>query len=147
MYHTETGKGGYKEKLFTAATQHIKVGKPNSDCGTTKTMTVTLTKKNIQDWMYSFYKSGSKLVEITSENMNSLVGKTVNMRFSALCKEKNGYICEKCAGSLFRRIGIENVGMGSMIMMSSLKNANMKKFHDSTVKLSHIDPNDVFDVK
>ena len=144
----KTQSGGYMEKQFTAATQHIKVLPPGSDCGSKHTITITLTKKNINMWMYSFVvTNGGKLVEITSENKDSFIGKTVKLRYSSLCKAKNGYICEKCAGTLYNRVGIQNVGLGCMIMMSSLKNASMKAFHDSTLNMAKIDPNKVFNIK
>ena len=110
------------------------------------TIKVTLTKKNIKNWMYCFYvRPNGSIEEITSENMDSLVGKTVNMRFSSLCKRtKDGCICEKCAGTLFRRAGIENAGLVSMVMMSSVKNRAMKSFHDSTLELVTLNPDEVF---
>lgn len=141
----KTRYGGYNEKLFTRATQHIKII-PNTDCGTTRTIKVTLSKNNIKYWMYSYYvNNNGNLVEITSENMDSLIGKTLNIRYSSLCKRnKDGCICEACAGTLFRRAGIENAGLVSMVMMSSVKNKAMKAFHDSTLELVNIDPNEVF---
>lgn len=141
----KTRYGGYNEKLFTRATQHIKVI-PNTDCGTKRTIKVTLTKKNIKNWMYCYYiKSNGNIEEITSENANSLIGKTVNMRYSSLCeRSKDGCICECCAGTLFRRAGIENAGLTSMVMMSSIKNRAMKAFHSSILELVEIDPNSAF---
>ena len=141
----KTRYGGYNEKLFTRATQHIKVI-PHTDCGTKRTIKVTLTKKNISNWMYSFYvKPNGEVEEITSENADKLIGKTVNMRFSSLCeRSKDGNICETCAGTLFRRAGIDNAGLTSMVMMSSVKNKAMKSFHDSTLELVEIDPNSAF---
>lgn len=144
-----TSIGGYKEKLVLGATQHLKVGPKGSDCGTTNHIVVTLTKKNIKDWIYSFViGNNGRLTEITSENMNSFIGKTVKMRFSGMCKSaRNGIICEKCASSRFNRIGITNIGLTTSIMMSSLKNASMKKFHDSTLNLYEINPDEFFDLK
>lgn len=143
----KTRYGGYNEKLFTRATQDIKVI-PNTDCGTKKTIKVHLTKKNIKNWMYSYYvSSNGSLIEITSDNMNKLIDKTVNMRFSSLCERKDSCICEKCAGTLFRRAGIENAGLVSMVMMSSVKNRAMKAFHDSTLSIVSVDPNEVFSLK
>lgn len=141
----KTRYGGYNEKLFTRATQHIKVI-PNTDCGTKRTITVKLTKKNIGNWMYSYYvKANGDVEEITSENCDKLVGKTVNMRFSSLCeRSKDGCMCEKCCGTLFRRAGIENCGLTSMVMMSSVKNKAMSSFHNSTLTLVELDPNEVF---
>lgn len=143
----KTRYGGYNEKLFTRATQDIKVI-PNTDCGTKKTIKVHLTKKNIKNWMYSYYvSSNGSLIEITSDNMNKLIDKTVNMRFSSLCERKDSCICEKCAGTLFRRAGIENAGLVSMVMMSSVKNRAMKAFHDSTLSIVSVNPDEVFSLK
>lgn len=141
----KTQEGGYIEKQFTNATQHVKVMKPGSDCKTKLYITTTLTKKNIKDWMYCFViGNNGSLTEITSDNRDKFIGKTVKIRFSALCQAKNGYICEKCAGTLYNRIGIENIGLACNIMASSMKNAAMKAFHDSSLDLSVINPNDAF---
>ena len=80
---------------------------------------------------------------MTPENASNYIGKNVKMRYSALCHSKTG-ICEACAGTLFRRIGITNIGMATSQAPSALKNANMKKFHDSTIKLAHLDANKLF---
>ena len=141
----KTRYGGYNEKLFTRATQHIKVI-PHTDCGTKRTIKITLDKKNIRNWMYSYYiKNNGGVEEITSDNKNSLIGKTVNMRFSSLCeRNKDGSVCECCAGTLFRRAGIANAGLTSMVAMSSVKNKAMKAFHSSILEMVEIDPNSAF---
>lgn len=139
-----TALGGYKEKSFTNLCQHIKVGPEGSDCGTTKTIKVTLTKKNMKNWMYCFVKDGNKLVELTSDTYPKYVGKTVDIRFSSLCHKKKGIICEKCASTRFRRIGIENIGLSAMIAMSDLKLLAMKAFHDSSLSLYTIEPDTIF---
>ena len=144
----KTQTGGYIEKQFTNATQHIKIGKPGSDCGSKRYVTITLTKKNISEWMYCFViGNGGKLTEITTDNRDSFIGKTVKIRFSSLCEAKNGVICEKCAGTLYNRIGIENIGRGTMVYASSLKNMAMKSFHDSTLAMTKIDIDEAFSLK
>lgn len=144
----KTQTGGYLEKKFTNATQHIKVGKPGSDCGSTHYVTITLNNKNISQWMYCFViNNNGSLTEITTDNKDKFIGKTVKFRFSSLCQSKNGVICEKCAGTLYNRIGIENIGLGAMVYASSLKNAAMKSFHDSTLDLVSINPDEVFSLK
>ena len=60
-----------------------------------------------------------------------------------MCKCKNG-ICEKCAGNLFNRIGITNIGVATSQIPSTLKNKSMKAFHDSTLKLVQFDPEMAF---
>lgn len=139
----KTEVGGYLEKLFLYAYQHIKLDPPGSDCGTKRTITVDITKDNIGQWMYSYVVQGSKLVEITSDNMNQFIGKRVKMRFSALCESKTG-ICNHCFGNLPYRRGDLNVGISSTIVPSTMKNVSMKSFHDSVQKTTIIDVNKAF---
>ena len=134
----KTTEGGYTEKKILYGLQHVKVLGKGTDCGTNRTIDVTLTKKNIKNWMYSFVKQGSNLIEITSDNKDKFIGKTVKMRYFSLCESKNG-ICEKCAGTLFNRLGINNAGLATAQVPDKLKNVSMKKFHDSNVNLIDID--------
>lgn len=144
----KTREGGYIERLVLGSTAHIKILGKDSDCGTKEYITVDLTSKNVSDWYYSFMVANNgAVVELTPENAEKYIGKTVKMRYSSLCKAKNSCICEHCAGTLFRRIGIINAGMASPIMASSMKNTAMKAFHDSTIKLTKVDPNEVFGLK
>ena len=141
----KTKDGGYIEKQITAAMQHVRVQGKGSDCGTKRTITITLTEKNIKEWMYSFVVgSNGDLTEITTDTMSKFIGKKVKLRFTSLCEAKNGCICEKCAGTLFRRIGIENIGLGAMIIASKQKNTAMKAFHDSTLNLVEMDIDKAF---
>ena len=141
-----TALGGFDERRCLRATQHIKILPKGSNCGTKKYITVTLTNKNIKDWMYSFIIEGSKLVELTSENRDKYIGKTVKMRYSSLCESKNG-ICEACTGTLMRRLNIDNAGLVAMVMMSSVKNKAMSAFHDSSLDLAVMDVNKAFSLE
>lgn len=143
----KTEVGGYLEKLFLYAYQHLKLDPPGSDCGTKRYLTVKLTNKNIGDWMYSYVIQGDKLVEITSKNKDKFIGKTVKVRFSALCESKTG-ICNKCFGNLeYRRGGDANIGISTTIVPSTMKNMSMKAFHDSVQKQIVIDINKAFGFK
>lgn len=139
----KTADGGYWEKLFVYALQHITLDEEGSDCGTKRTVTVTLTKKNIQLWMYSFIVENGKLIELNSTNMDSYIGKTVKFRFSSMCESTTG-LCNKCAGNLFYKIGIKNIGLTSSKIPSSFKNIFMRAFHDSTEKFTTIPLDKVF---
>lgn len=148
----KTQIGGYWEKLVLAATQHITLDKPGTDCGTKRTITVTLDKATIKDFMYSYIVEGNKLVELTSENKSKYLNKTVKMRYSALCanKPKGGKtcICNKCVGNLPYRLStdaegtkyMENFGAASPQLMSRIKNINMKAFHESLATFVEMDP-------
>ena len=140
----KTANGGYLEKLFLGALQHIVIGPEGSDCKTENTITVTLNKKNITSFMYSYIKEGSKLIELTSQNKDKYLGKTVKMRFSSLCQMKNGVKCHKCVGNAFYRLGKENAGASTPKIPSTLKNISMKAFHDSVQKFEPVDINKIF---
>lgn len=135
----KTEVGGYLEKLFLYAYQHIRLDPAGSDCGTKRTLTIKLDKKNIKNWMYSYVVGNNgTLTEITSENKDKFIGKTVKIRFSALCESKTG-ICSKCFGNLPYRRGDLNVGIESTIIASTMKNTAMKAFHDSVQRTREID--------
>lgn len=137
----KTANGGYWEKLFVSAFQHLKLDPAGSDCGTKRYKTVKLDDPD--PWMYSYIIEGDKLVELTSKNVDKYRGKTVKMRFSSLCESKTGF-CNKCAGNLPYRTGIENIGVALAAVPAKLKLVAMKAFHDSNVKIVEIDINKAF---
>ena len=134
----KTEIGGAWEKMFVRAFQHLTVLPDGTDCGTKRTLEITLDKSNIDSWMYSYIVEGNKLVELTSQNVDKYIGKKVKLRFSALCESDKG-ICSVCAGHLFNRIGLTEVGIASYQICSVIKNKAMKAFHDSTVKITNIE--------
>jgi len=140
----KTEVGGYWEKLMLPAYQHIKIGKKGSDCGTKRTIKVKLDESNIGDYMYSYIKEGGKLIELNSQNRSKYLGKEVQLRFSSLCEAKDGIICNACAGDLFHKLGIENIGSAMPQIGSRLKNIAMKAFHDSQVVMTEMDPDKAF---
>lgn len=140
----KTEYGGYLEKLFLRAFQHITLDPPGSDCGTKRYLEIVLTEDNLNLWMYSYIIEGSKLVELNSENKSKYIGKKVKVRFSGLCESKTG-ICNKCMGNLYYRLDKkENVGTSLTQVPSTLKNISMKAFHDSTQSLYEMNLEDVF---
>lgn len=143
----KTATGGYLEKQFLAAFQNIQLLPAGSDCGTNRTIKITINKKSAKLWMYSFIVEGSKLVELTSDNIDKYMGKTVKMRFSALCEAQDGCRCNMCMGNLpYRRQSSANIGTALTVIPSTLKNKSMKLFHDSTQKLVEMDINKAFSI-
>lgn len=140
----KTEVGGYWEKLFVYSLQHLKLLPAGSDCGTKRYIEVNVTEGNIDDLMYNYVIEGSKLTEITSKNRSKFIGKRVKMRFSSMCEAKDGYFCNKCAGNLWYRLGITNVGVITPTIPSKLKNLLMKSFHDSQVNLTEMNVMEVF---
>lgn len=140
----KTAKGGYYEKLFLRAYQHLVLLPEGTDCGTKRYIEVELTKKNSSMFMYNYVIEGSKLIELTKDEMNKRIGKTVKMRFSSMCEAPEGHFCHKCAGNAFYRLGIMNVGTATPQLMSRIKNISMKSFHNSQIKLHEIDVDAMF---
>lgn len=140
----KTELGGYWEKLFLSAFQHVILLEPGSDCGTTRHIVLKLTEKNISQVMYSYViNSDGSLTEITSKNKDKFIGKVVKLRFSSMCEAKDG-ICNKCAGNLFYRLGIRNVGASTPQIPSRLKVLSMKLFHDDQLNFTEMDPMKAF---
>ena len=139
----KTEVGGYWEKLFMAAFQHIELLPDGSDCGTKRYIEMNVNDKNINMIMYSYAIVGNKLIEITSENRDQFIGKKVKLRFSSMCEAKNG-ICNACAGNLFYRLGIKNVGAATPQIPSKLKLLSMKLFHDDQLNFTEMDPMKAF---
>ena len=130
-----------------SAFQHIRLLPEGSDCGTTRHITMDITKDNIDSVMYSYViNSNGKLEEINSDNRDKFIGKRVKLRFSSMCeyKKEYGYICNKCAGNLFYRLGITNVGAATPQIPSKLKLLSMKLFHDDQLNFIEMDPMKAF---
>jgi len=138
----KTETGGYREKLFVSAYQHLQMDPKGSDCGTDKYIEVEFNDKNIKDYMYSYAITNKGLVLITSKNYKEFIGKKTKLRFSSLCRSKTG-ICNMCGGELLYA-GAANIGMVMAQIPSTLKLRCMKGFHDSTIKTTTMDPMKAF---
>jgi hypothetical protein len=133
----ETRKGGYLAKQLCSAMQSVVLGEPGSDCGTSMTISMELTDKNKQSLMYRYIKQGMKLILLDEKEMPKYVGKLVNFRTPLFCTAKN--VCSKCAGELYYRLGIKNIGLTTSSIGGAITNLSMKSFHDATVKYNKID--------
>lgn len=147
----KTQGGGYLEKLFVSAFGHVVLLDKGTDCGTTRTIEIDVTNKNIKEIIYSNAVINGKLVEINSDNKDEFIGKKINIRFASMCEAKDG-ICNACAGNLFYKLGdVRNIGMLTQQIPSRLKVLQLKKFHDDQVDFievgKDIDPYKVFGLK
>ena len=139
----QTQVGGYNTKQFVAAYQTQVLGDAGSDCGTTKT---TLIKVNKKKHRYRYIVDHGKLILLDSENLKKYDGQIVQMRTPMYCKSK--HICNKCAGELYYKLGIKNIGLTLARLSNSVMNACLKKSHDVTVKVYRINIEDlVLDTK
>ena len=115
--------------------------KKNSDCGTHGYKELALTKDNYKLFLYRYIVIGEKLVLLDNEQIHKYIGRTVKLRSPLYCTSNK--ICSKCAGELFYKLGIENIGLTTTKVSSTLMNKSLKKFHDVSLKLHTVDLNDV----
>ena len=118
------------------------LGEEGSDCGTTKTLMVTIPK-NTDDYLYRYIYEGDKLICLTPDVITKYVGKTVKMRSPMYCIAKD-CICSKCAGEDFYKLGKKSIGLVSTRVATTCTRLNMKKFHENLIKSREIDLNDIF---
>ena len=136
----KTEQGGYKGKQIIRACQHLKLLPKGSDCGTNRHIEVELTNDNIKVYLYNYIiKSNGSLELLDSSNKDKYIGKKVKMRFSSMCKSREG-ICNKCAGDFLYQVAPDgNVGLLVSMIAEKLKLISMKSFHDNTIHTTEID--------
>ena len=144
-----TAQGGYIAKQLNMAFQTLQLNPdPKSDCRTPLLYTVTID--NPREYLFRNYMSGGKLVEMTTDKLSGLKGQTVKMRSPLFCGDKR-YICAKCAGGMYYRMGITNVGLiagriGTTLMNQALTSGlkRCKRYCDAKTSLiagSPLEPN------
>ena len=132
-----TAQGGYIAKQLNAAFQGLKLDPdPKSDCRTPGTLLVQVDSP--REYLFRFYVNGGKLIEVGPDDLDAIKGKTLRFRSPLYCGNKNG-ICAKCAGTLHHRMGILNIGLIAGRIGTTLMNASLKAFHDSSLKRTRID--------
>lgn len=127
-----TAMGGYETKIVNRMLQNVNIG--SDDCGTDLGWDVTLTSKEIKNYIGFYYVNSSKKpVLITEDNKNSLVGKTIRLRSPQFCKEKGETYCKTCMG----KPNSENENALSAYVAeitSRLMTLQMKAMHNTQLK-------------
>jgi len=135
-----TRSGGYEAKKLNAAFQTVVLDDKDTDCGTNKTIKVHLTERNKSQYSYRYIIYRNKMIQLDEESLEKFTGKVVNMRTPLYCT--NEKICSRCAGDLFYRIGIQNVGLLANRVGTKLLNLALKDFHDVSITMHDININD-----
>lgn len=133
----DTRQGGYLVKQFNSAFQSIVVDAKGSDCRTPRTISVTLTEKDYDRYLFRFIVDAGKVVQLTAENKAKYANKPLKLRSPFYCQTTK--ICNCCAGDMVYKLGIRNIGLTASATGSSLMNAAMKSFHSLAVKTSSYD--------
>lgn len=138
MRSIDTQKGGYEGKKLSASLQSAVLDKENSDCGTDLAISIGINEDNKDLFINRYIKEGNNLILLTNDNISKYINKIVKLRSPMYCKTEK--ICNKCAGELYYKLGIENLGLVSNALAGVLINLSMKSFHDTSVSMMEIDP-------
>lgn len=136
-----TQVGGYTVKRFYAAFQNITMDEKGTDCHSKGTLTITVNKDNKEDCMFRYIMEGKKVVRLDESNIGKYMGKTVQLRSPMFCTQTQ--LCNTCFGDKPYMVGIKNVGLTAGKIGSNFVNLSMKSFHDTTMKLEEIKPEDI----
>lgn len=141
-----TADAGYMAKIILALLQSINIDpNPNSDCGTTETIPLTITEKNKQYVLYRYINDGGKRVLTTIDNIGNYVGKTVNLYSPQCCKHES--ICGKCAGRVFHNLEVTQIGLLVTSITQKLLNIKLKSKHDLSQSAAVIDKKWIFETQ
>ena len=140
-----TQVSGYIAKELLAAFQSEVLGDKDSDCGTSKTIPITITKKNSTEYIYRYIIESGKIIQLTNDNINKYIGKTVNMRTPMYCvgTGKNKCLCNKCAGDYYYILNNKNIGLVTSKCGTTITQLNLQKFHQNVVKTQKLDIDDL----
>jgi len=136
-----TADSGYFSKKIIAALQAVVLDEKGSDCGSKALMEVEITKENINDYIYRYIMERNKLILLDDDNINKYIGNKVKMRTPMGNVSKK--LCRVCAGLMYEKLNITNIGLTSARVSSTLVNLSMKKFHNSTSQISRIELNNL----
>ena len=131
-----TQRGGYMTKKYMAGFQTVVLDKKGSHCNTQKLLPVYITKGNKKMFTDRYIKEGQKTVCLTDEVIDKYVNRLVQL-YDPLCCV-NDKICNRCAGELYYKLGITNIGLTASRISSSLMNKCLKKKHDTSLKTSEV---------
>lgn len=131
-----TATSGYFSKQIIAALQAVQLDKKGSDCGTKGTLTTTIQPNATKDFLYRYVVEGGKTVLMDEDNIKKYVGREIKLRSPMYCVGKK--VCRVCAGLMYEKLGIDNIGLTGARVSSTLLNLSMKKFHDTSSRLTEI---------
>lgn len=133
-----TATSGYFSKQIIAALQAVQLDKKGSDCGTKGHLKTTIQPGNTKDFLYRFVLDGGKLIMLDEQNISKYVGREIKLRSPMYCVGKK--LCRTCAGLMYEKLQIDNIGLTAARVSSTLLNLSMKKFHDTSAKVAQIKP-------
>lgn len=135
-----TADAGYLTKKFYTLFQDIVIDEIGTDCGSTVGFSTTLTKENIDSYLYQNMITPKGLVNLHDDNKNEYIGKTVEFRSPMYCHNTNGKKCAACMGTRYYDLDIENAGLTAGKISNDLLNKGMKFRHSMKQELYELKP-------
>lgn len=135
MKNTEVG--GYLVKQSRSGYQHIMLDKKDTNCGTDKFLEINLTDKNKGLYLLRWIKGkDGKLVMLDADNVKNYIGKKIQLRSPLYCISNK--ICSKCAGDLYYRLQMNNLGLVADRIASTIMQKSMKQLTKIVVLHSNV---------
>lgn len=136
----ETALGGYEVKTILRTMSGSVISE--EDCGSNIGLTTTVNKQNESELIgHTVILADGQQIKVDRENVQSLIGKTVELRTPGFCWTTNNNFCQTCFGDFIadkkQALGVVASELGSRLLLLF-----MKKMHGSalkTVKYRYID--------
>lgn len=132
-----TATSGYFSKQIIAALQAVVLDEPGTDCGTKGVLKFTIRPSMKNDFLYRYMKEGSKLILLDETNIDKYLNREIQLRSPQYCIGEK--LCSKCAGELYEKLKIKNIGLTASRASSTLLNLSMKKFHNTSASIYELD--------
>lgn len=130
---TQTALGGVAVKQFFRVFQNCNI--TQQDCGTKVGIIRIIRKDNQKKFIGFYHLVNGKSVLISEENINDLIGKTIEMRSPAMCKTPLTDYCEICMGVDNSR-SKSGLGASAAAIGSNFMKMFLKKMHGTALKIT-----------
>ena len=138
---SEVRDGGTIAKKLLRVSNSISISE--DDCNVKYGLNLVITKDNIKYLGKGYMLVNGKSVLVNKEQLNNMLGKSIEIRNPMFCKTKDGNFCKKCIGNFGstheRGVSIMSSNLGGKIL-----NYSMKKMHSTTTALVTIESGDLF---
>lgn len=129
-----TGEGGAEVKLAILLTGRMLA--IDTDCGSTRTETVNLSKLNFNGWVGGYYLKDGK-VELLDKSQTDLIGSILDFRVPQNCKQPDDNLCRICCGeklgSIETRLSSETVFIFTQYMLTRMKAMHVSQLKTLTI--------------
>ena len=138
-----TAQAGYLGKKLLALLQMAEADEPGTDCGTLNLIPITVTKTNVNELVYSYFKDGVGLKLLSPENANQYIGQKLLFRSPMSCTTTK--ICSKCVGELPYKLEARQLGLFAVALSHSDLNLALKSKHNTSLNVTYLNPSSIIE--